>query len=331
MSERPSRYRVDDQSILLGVYQRLLWDRLTPLIPAAIAPNALTVTGLVLGVLAAVTCAVAVTGHTLFYLVSAFCLMASLTLDNVDGAHARRTGQCSRRGELLDHGLDGITSTSVLVITALLLHMGDVMMAVFCALGALTFASAFWEQFRTGVLTLPKVGPTEGVTAVAVWEILVAVFGDPAWLQFSTERVTAGTVIVALVVLVHAVAIAPPFVRAAKRGVTGWEIAPLFALVALQLGFVLLGASGIVAAVTMGLLCAGTTCHMIVLRHRGEQGPVVPRSLYLAAAPLCVLVSAPHTLPALAASLLALAVVIAGYALTVRRGWALLGAQSVAS
>ena len=329
MNEQPTSCRAIDQSILLGVYQRILWDRLTPRIPARVTPNTLTMIGQVLGVLSAVLCGIAVKGYRPLYVLSALCLLASLTLDNIDGAHARRTGQCSRRGELLDHGLDGITSTSVLVITGLLLHLGDVLMGVFCALGALTFASAFWEQFRTGVLTLPKVGPTEGITAVAVWEVLVAVFGDPAWLRFSSDRVTAGTVIIALVVLVHAVAIAPPFFRAAKQGVKCWEVVPLFVLVGLQLGFVLLGAEGIVPAMTMGLICADTTCHIIVLRHRGQRAPLVPRTAYLAALPLLIPLVAPDA--ATAGAIVALGLVIGGYAQTVRSGWKLLGPKSVAA
>ena len=320
-------YRVEDQSVLLTFYKRLLWDRLTPRIPATITPNTLTLAGQIFGVLSAVACAIAVNGHRSFYVISAFCMMANLTLDNLDGAHARRTGQCSRRGELLDHGLDGIATTSVLVVTGLLLHLGDVLLGVFCALGALTFASIFWEQFRTGLLTIPKVGPTEGITALAIWEILVAVLGETAWLQFSLERVTPGTVVVVIVVLVHAVAIAPPFFRAAKNGVPGWEVAPLFVVVALQLGFILLGARGIVPAVTMGLMGAATTCHMIVLRHRGERGPVVPRALYVAALPLVLVIFTPHTAAATGGALLALVLVAAGYGLTLWRGWRLLGAE----
>ena len=331
MSEAPRIYRVEDQSVLLAFYKRLLWDRLTPCIPAAITPNTLTLIGQVLGVLSAITCAIAVKGYPLFYVISAFCMMASLTLDNVDGAHARRTGQCSRRGELLDHGLAGITSTSVLVVTGLLLHLDDVLMGIFCALGALTFASLFWEQLRTGVLTIPKVGPTEGVTALAIWEVLVAVLGEPAWLRFSYDRVTAGTVIIVVVVLVHAVAVAPPFFRAAKSGVSGREVAPLFVMVALQLGFILLGAKGIVPGVTMGLMCAHTTCHMIVLRHRRERGPVVPRTLYVAILPLVFLLVAPRASAATGGALLALGIVAAGYGLTLWRGWRLLAAESVPS
>lgn len=318
-------YAVDDQSLLLPVYKRLLWDRITPRIPARVTPNTLTIIGQALGVVAAVACAIATHGVPILYVVSAFAMLASLTLDNVDGAHARRTGQCSRRGELLDHGLDGITSTCVLLVTGLVLQMSGALLAVFTAVGALTFAAVFWEQFRTGALSIPKIGPTEGVTAVAIAEVLVAVLGEPTWLRFSWDRVTVGTVLVGLVVVVHAVAVVPPFVRARKAGANPLELVPLFAVVAAELVFVARGADAMIAASAMGLACAHTTCHFIVVRQGGVGAPVVPLSLYAALAPAAVLPFASVADAADTAAATSLGIIAIGYLASLVRGWRLLG------
>ncbi|MCA9621461.1 MAG: CDP-alcohol phosphatidyltransferase family protein [Myxococcales bacterium] len=311
--------RVEDRSALHGVYQRALWDRLVPRIPARITPNALTLVGHLLGVVAVALCIFAVEGRRWCYVASALVMFVSLTLDQLDGAHARRTGQCSRRGELLDHGLDGIRSTAVLMMAALLLRMGPWAMTIFAALGTLTFAVAFWEQYRTGHLSSPTVGPIEGVTALLIWQLMVAVLGEPEWLRFSDEQVTAGTVIVGVVVVALAVAVLPPMLRARKWGARLAELVPLFAVVLLELVFVAGGAAPLVVVTTMGLVCAHATSHFIVLRHERAEGPALPRTLYLVALPVGASFFAP--LPAAVASLV---LAIVGYGHTVRRGWRLL-------
>ena len=279
-------HEVTDHSLLLGVYRRILWDPLVARVPAWVSPNALTVTAQLLGALSALFALLASRGARGLYLVAAACVFASLTLDNVDGAHARRTGQSSRRGEMLDHGLDGITSTSVLISTGLLLHLDALWMCALCALGALTFAATFWEQSRTGALTLPAVGPTEGVSALVVVEVTVALFGDPDWLRVSRERLTGGTVLVALLVAVHAVAIVPPLVRARRYGVPLRDfLAPIAATIALM-GYGLLGAPGPLVGATIGLTCAHFVCHLVIARHVNRRPGIAPRTLYFALLPL---------------------------------------------
>jgi phosphatidylglycerophosphate synthase len=312
----PEAYRVDDNSLLLGFYKRVLWDRLVARIPDRVHPNTLTIASQAFALLAVIASVAAVLRGPALHAVSALCLMTCLTLDNVDGAHARRTGQCSPLGELLDHGLDGITSASVLIVTCLVLHLDAGMTVVVCGLGALALASVFWEQFRTGLLTLPKISPTEGMTLLAVWQLVAAVFGDPWWLRFSFERVTVGTVAVVAFVVVHVAALFPPFVRAARVGVKGWELSPLFVLTGLQLGFALRGAVGIVPAVTVGLMAAGVTCRMILLRHDGERGPILAPALYLAAVPAVLALALPNLWTATGWATVSLAIVAADYAWT---------------
>ncbi len=277
---------VTDHSLLLGVYRRVLWDPLVARVPTWVSPNALTVTAQLLGAVSALFALVASRGARGLYGAAAACIFASLTLDNIDGAHARRTGRTSRRGEMLDHGLDGITSTSVLVSTGLLLHLDGLWMCALCALGALTFAATFWEQSRTGALTLPAVGPTEGVSALVVVEVAVALFGDPDWLRVSRERLTGGTLLVVVLVAVHAVAVLPPMVRAWRHGVPLRDFLPQIAAVLALTGYGLLGAPGPLVGVTIGLTCAHFVCHLVIARHVNRRPGIAPRSLFLALLPL---------------------------------------------
>lgn len=326
-ASRAAPYEVTDHSVLLGLYRRALWDRLVRHIPRGITPNALTVAAQVFGGVSVALALVASRGPHGLYAGAALCIFASLTLDNVDGAHARRTGQSSSRGELLDHGLDGLTSTSVLVSTGLLLHLDALWMGALCALGALTFAATFWEQSRTGVLTLPAVGPTEGVSALVVVELLVSVLGDPAWLHLSRERVTPGAVLVLLLVGVHAVALAPPLVRAHRQGVSLRGLAPLFAVVVLLLGYALLGAPGPLVGGLIGLTCAHFVCGLVIARTHANgpdrwQSPDSPRWLFATLAPMPpLLLISPSVGAVTACALVSLLFAASAYANTVRLGW----------
>lgn len=295
------KYQVEDRSLLLGFYKRLLWDRLTEALPRTLSPNVLTIASQVSAVLAATSCA-AGERHPGLYALSAVGFLVALTLDNIDGAHARRTGQCSALGELLDHGLDGVTATATLVTTGFLLHAEGVKLVMICALGGVAFATVFWEQFRTGILRLPRISPTEGLTLIAIWELLAALFGDPKWL-----RGPVSTIALAGFIIVHVLAILTPIKRVGR----GAELVPLFVFAAMQLGFALRGALAAVPAITIGLAAASMTSHLLILRRHRRPSRVVPRGLYAASLPFLFELVVPH--PTLWSSL-SLAIVVADYA-----------------
>lgn len=317
-------YRVDDQSVLLGVYRRVLWDRLTRATPAWIHPNVLTIASQVCAIAGAVLSSFAASrGMPKLFAWSALSLLMCLTLDNIDGAHARRTNQCSALGELLDHGLDGIASAATLLVTCNVLHLEGPLMVVLCGLGALAFGVVFWEQLRTGVLRLPKVSPTEGITILAIWELLSFVFDDPPWLRFAPRALTAGTVAAAIFVVTHAFAIVVPLVRARRHvRVHAREVAPFFVLSAAQLVFVVptgsRATSSWIAAVTVGVIAANVTCHMIQLRQRKTVTSIIPAPLWALVVPAALALASPSYAPALGAASLGIA--LASYAASITRG-----------
>src|SRR5689334_21971129 len=116
-------YRSEDRAILLRLYQRLFWNRLLAVLPRSLKPNTITLVAEACAILAAFATAIAVRERPIFYLASGALLLTYMTADNLDGQHARRTGQSSSLGEFLDHGLDGLSSCAVLLCSAFALRV----------------------------------------------------------------------------------------------------------------------------------------------------------------------------------------------------------------
>jgi len=319
-SVAPAAYRVEDQELLLGFYKRILWDWLVPRIPARISPNSLTIGGQLLAVVAATCCGLATVGYPALYYVSAFLFLVYLTADNVDGPHARRTGQTSPLGEFLDHGLDGSASASLLLTACLMLRVDGVVMAALCAIGGLGFAIIFWEQFRTGVLIIPKVSTTEGVTLLALCLVLIAAAGEPTWMQFTTDSVTFGTLLVMALLVGYATACVPPIVRVVRAGKSPWELGTVLIVVATQALFAVLGANGTAPSIAAGLIGGDVTCRIIVLRHRGQAGPILAPMLWLTLVPLALAAAFPTLWHPDGWAGVALGIVLASYFSTLVRG-----------
>jgi phosphatidylglycerophosphate synthase len=309
----PASYRVQDDELLLEFYKKTLWNRIVPRIPASIAPNTLTIVGQACGVLSAVATGAAVAGHPIFFLVSCFLLLAYLTFDNIDGAHARRTGQTSPLGEFLDHGLDGMASCAILIVASFVLALEQTWLVLLCTLGAFGFVALFWEQFRTGLLVIPRFSSTEGVTLLVLYQLVRFFVGSPDWLAFSYEQVTVGTVLATAVLAGYVGAAIPSVRRAAKLGVSGWELAPLAVLMSAQLAFSALGAHALVCATTVGLIGANVTCRMILLRHRGDTHPFIAPMMWLTVLPLIVPAIAPGAWTPTGWALISLAIVAIDY------------------
>lgn len=323
--QKPSAaYQVEDRELLLGFYKKAFWNRLVPRIPAHITPNTLTIAGQVLAVAGAVTCGAATFGYPILYLLSAMMFVAYLTFDNIDGPHARATGQTSPLGEFLDHGLDGMASASVLLATCFMLHVDGVTMGLMCAIGALGFCIVFWEQFRTGLLVIPRVSSTEGVTLLSLALTVMAIGGEPSWLRFSTDSITVGTLLVVAMLIGYAAACVPPIARAWQKGVRPWDLIPVIAVLGAQVAFAALGAKAILPAVGAGLIGADITCRIIIHRHRGEAGHILSPVSWLATLPLVIAAAAPGVWTANGWAGISLALIVLGYGTVLWRGTGIL-------
>ena len=103
----PANYHAQDKSILLPILKRMAWDRLLELIPKRIPANDLTLIGTLCSATAFLMSTLLPITQLSSLVVTAL-ILAYLSLDNIDGAQARRTGTNSPLGEFLDHWLDAL-------------------------------------------------------------------------------------------------------------------------------------------------------------------------------------------------------------------------------
>lgn len=275
-SMAPPKYEVDDRELLLGMYRKLLFDPALAMVPSGVPPNAITIFGVLCSVLSVFAALGAVTtGQPALYLASALCMLTYLTCDNVDGPHARRTGRTSALGEFLDHGLDGVASGAALLTAATILRMDGIWFLLLALLGAIGFAMPFWEQFRTGVLVIPELSSTEGITMVVVLDLLLYFAGEPPWLRFSTQDLNLTTGVLLFGLGCYAVAIWFPIRRVSRSGRRVRELLLPMLLGSGSILYVVAGAAPLLPAVMVSLLGADMVCRMITSRHYKARGRLI--------------------------------------------------------
>lgn len=176
MTRSQYAYQSNQESILLPYYKRLVWEPALNLIPAGVAPNTLTV-------ISTLSCAAsfvlgATLNHSPLAMVAAAVLVFTyLSLDNMDGAQARRSGRSTRLGEFLDHWLDTLNNGFVVLGACLAVGLPPSFTLCVLAVTTLAFYSVQWELRQTGVFRMGRVADVEGNTAVSMLYLVVAVAG----------------------------------------------------------------------------------------------------------------------------------------------------------
>ena len=213
---RLSRYKYhgEDHSLIFNYFWRPLCNASVHYVPMWVAPNLITVTGLV-GVI--VAHALIATYMPLLqvdpaigeppawiFVYAGVSMFVYQFLDNLDGIQARRTGEASPLGLLLDHGCDAINvGFSSLTISAAIGHgpTWKTFATLLCC--CVVFFMNTYEEFYRGALVLPIVnGPNEGIFAVIATYMATAAWGTaywreevalPSWLSHSpvTQRALA--------------------------------------------------------------------------------------------------------------------------------------------
>ncbi|MCH2184789.1 CDP-alcohol phosphatidyltransferase family protein, partial [Myxococcota bacterium] len=115
---------------------------------------------------------------TFAMLAAAVLVFAYVSLDNMDGAHARRTQQSSRLGEFLDHWLDTLNNGFVVLGACLAVGLGPLLTLLVFSAATLAFFGVQLELRYTGVFRMGRIADIEGNTAVSGLYILVALFGS---------------------------------------------------------------------------------------------------------------------------------------------------------
>jgi len=171
-------YSVQDRSILLPWYKKRVVDPVVARLPRGLHPNTITHAGHLLNLVGLLAVVVSHPGRGgLVYLVPALTLHLYNLCDNADGAHARRTGQSSPLGELLDHGLDLLNVAYIATLAAFSLGatpLGTVTM-VTCITGAA--AAVYWEQAETGVFQLGLLNQVEATFLLSFVLVADAIVG----------------------------------------------------------------------------------------------------------------------------------------------------------
>jgi len=247
-------YTVRDRSLLLPLYKRLVVEPTVRWVPAKIAPNAITHAGHILNVIALILVAVWGSGPLDKLVCVAAIVLTQLYnwCDNADGAHARRTGQCSATGELLDHGLDLLSSVYISGIGAFAIGAPPMWTLVIVLVVVGAAASTFWEQAVSGVFQLGWLNQIESVFALTILLAIRVIAGPegfawmigplPFWLVLAIA-VCAN----ALLTIVQA-----PF-RVWRRGRPLWTFVPLAAFGASVMIAALGGALAPSAAIAVGI------------------------------------------------------------------------------
>jgi len=262
---RPSGYTVEDRELLLGVFKRYLWTPIIPRIPASITPNQITYAGIVCVVFAVLCALLAPTVHGSLWYLSALLLFLYCNLDNLDGAHARRTGQTSPLGEVLDHGLDGIATGAFFFIAALLISTDVRIRCAIVMLGMIGYSFTFFEQFHVGKLVIPMFGQLEGTLSVGFAEVVAGVFHEPAWMRLS-RSFNLGNVFGLMIAVGFINNVGTPLYRCIKAKVPlGAFLPSVVVMVALALPS-LRDAQVLYPAIAMSAVGASVTVRLIVRR-----------------------------------------------------------------
>ncbi|MBX3233178.1 MAG: CDP-alcohol phosphatidyltransferase family protein [Labilithrix sp.] len=287
-------YSVQDRSLLLPHYKRLLVEPVLPAIPERLSPNAITHAGHLLSLAAlALLMASADLDRGAPFFVVALLLNAYLWCDNADGSHARRTNQCSATGEFLDHGLDLLNASYVAIMTVVTLGAPPYWSVAAAVIIPAAAAVTYWEQAETGVFQLGMFNQIESIACLTIALAARALFGAAAIGAVHLGPVSLPVAILAFVTLVAAVGIVHSFVRVARRR---GRLLPFAAPLAFGLAIALAtktGALGTHAAILAGsVVFVFVGVRQLTLRVQGAR-PLVERGVLVAAAFLVALASAP--------------------------------------
>ena len=158
------------------------------LFPMWVAPNTITIVGLLVNVATSLLlmfyCPTAIEiAPTWVYMINGIGLFIYQALDAIDGKQARRTGSSSPLGELFDHGCDSISTVFVSLAVGISLQLGNHpwVMTIFCLTSYVTFYFGHWCSYVTGTLMFGKFDVTEVQLCTIAVFLVTAMFGPGIW------------------------------------------------------------------------------------------------------------------------------------------------------
>ncbi|XP_072569394.1 choline/ethanolaminephosphotransferase 1-like isoform X2 [Paramormyrops kingsleyae] len=181
------RYSSAGRSLLEPLMQHY-WEWLVKRVPPWVAPNLITVVGLVTNIATTLVlvyyCPTATEQAPLWaYLACAVGLFIYQSLDAIDGKQARRTNSSTPLGELFDHGCDSLSTVFVVLGTCIALQLGTHPDWMFfcCFAGMFLFYCAHWQTYVSGTLRFGMFAVVEVQLSLGLLQMLTAAFGPEFW------------------------------------------------------------------------------------------------------------------------------------------------------
>jgi len=169
---------------LLDPPMQKYWNWLVTLCPLWVAPNLITIVGLVINIATSAVlmlCCPTVTERAPWWATfsAGIGLFVYQSLDAIDGKQARRTNTACPLGELFDHGCDSLSTVFVSLASCCALRMGEhpAWLLFQCITASSLFYCAHWQTYVTGTLHFGYIDVTEG-QLVVVGVMLVSALED---------------------------------------------------------------------------------------------------------------------------------------------------------
>lgn len=156
------KYNVIDESISSSLLKPV-WIRMQSYIPFCIAPNVITLLGLLSTIVSTYICYKHYDNYPIFTTLCAiFFTITYINLDAIDGIHARKTKNASAVGELLDHGCDSLSTILLTMMFCKLLNInGNILIWKFVATSSLGFLTYHYNSYKAPVTFGKYTGPVE--------------------------------------------------------------------------------------------------------------------------------------------------------------------------
>ncbi|KAM9846174.1 cholinephosphotransferase 1 [Aulostomus maculatus] len=181
------KYSASGRSLLEPPCQ-IYWNWLVQQIPTWVAPNTLTIVGLLVNIFSTLLlvyyCPTATEEAPAWaFILCALGLFVYQSLDAIDGKQARRTNSSSALGELFDHGCDAVSTVFVAVGTCVSCAIGLYPNWIFfCGfIGMFMFFCAHWQTYVSGTLRFGLVDVTEVQFAIIAMYLMSAFGGVAIW------------------------------------------------------------------------------------------------------------------------------------------------------
>uniref|UniRef100_A0AAV1UPU4 CDP-alcohol phosphatidyltransferase n=1 Tax=Peronospora matthiolae TaxID=2874970 RepID=A0AAV1UPU4_9STRA len=205
---RTYQYHGADKSLVFKHVLTPMNNALVERLPLWLAPNVITLLGLVLvgsshAVLAWLCPLLEGDVPAWALTAAAAALFAYQTLDNLDGKQARRTQSSSPLGLLFDHGCDALNVSVGTITMASVLQLGATWKTLAVVLsGHFAFIFATWEEYYSGSLELPVInGPTEGILLGIALKLFTACVGVDFWTHELIDGVQNNSLLVCVLIV----------------------------------------------------------------------------------------------------------------------------------